>query len=243
MPLPMTSDPDPLPRGYIPYDSAGAVARLRSLSRVRSVDAAARRTPGKTREERHASTNLEQFSFQIMVGGKGRSVDGYLARRRASPGRVRPPVLILDGSGGDARRYERRGRTRSLTELGLHLACVSIPGYGRSSGPSRFVGRQAVRGGPARARSARGAQRCRSQADRGMGAQRWRGRRRAPDGVDSRPRAVVLESGAYDMVEPVARSPNGPPSSRFCARCGRAAACSRSAALSTICRPSSNAAC
>lgn len=190
----MTSDPDPLPRATFP--TIALVLSLVSLVIAGALGGCRSGALGKPAKSANASANLDQFSFQITVGKSQYQIDGYLARS-GKPG-PRPALLILDGSGGDARRCV--AANRSLTELGLHLACVSIPGYGRSSGPSRFVGRQAV----AAARRALDLLAARKDVDPKRIAV-WG----LSDGavaagllmdVHSRPWAVVLESGAYDML-------------------------------------------
>src|SRR6202521_409623 len=193
MVLLMTSGPDPLSRAR-PLAIAIALSLLVAAA-AGGCRAVALDAPAKSADA-NISASLDQFSFQIAVGKSQYQIDGYLARSGV-PG-PRPALLILDGSGGDARRCVEANR--SLTGLGLHLACVSIPGYGRSSGPSRFVGQQAV----AAARRALDLLAARKDVDPKRIAV-WG----LSDGavaagllmdVDSRPRAVVLQSGAYDML-------------------------------------------
>ncbi len=183
----MTSDPGPLWRAtsrtvvlMLSLAIAGALGGCRVASLA---------TPPKR-------ANLDPFSFQITVGKSQYQIDGYLARSDAAG--PRPALLILDGGGGDARRCVEANR--SLTAMGMHIACVSIPGYGRSSGPSRFVGQQAV----AAAQRALDLLTARKDVDPKRLAV-WG----LSDGavaagllmdIDSRPRAVVLQSGAYDML-------------------------------------------
>ena len=190
----MTSDPDPLARPTFP--TIALVLPLISLLIAGALGGCRAIALGEPAKTANVNLNLDQFSFQIAVGKSQYQIDGYLAPS-GEPG-PRPALLILDGSGTDAHRCVEANR--SLTELGLHLACVSIPGYGRSSGPSRFVGRQAV----AAARRALDLLAGRKDVDPKRIAV-WG----LSDGavaagllmdVDSRPRAVVLESGAYDML-------------------------------------------
>ena len=54
-----------------------------------------------------------------------------------------PAVLVLNGDEGDAHQCVKKNGDLA-TILGIQVACVSIPGYGKSSGPSRLVGPQAV---------------------------------------------------------------------------------------------------
>lgn len=80
------------------------------------------------------------FNFQIAVGADHYNIEGFIAQA-ADPGR-RPALLVLTAGEGNARRCIER--SAPLVELGMLEACISIPGYGKSSGPSRFVGPQAV---------------------------------------------------------------------------------------------------
>jgi len=180
-------DPDPLSRRIFHALVLASFALAVALCGCRTAPVA---KPGEK------ITNVEPFGFQVAVGKSQFQIDGYLART-AAPG-PRPALLVLNAGGGDARRCVEANR--SLTELGIHLACVSIPGYGRSSGPARFVGRQAV----AAARRALDLLAARKDVDPKRLAV-WG----LSDGavaagllmdVDSRPRAVVLQSGAYDML-------------------------------------------
>jgi uncharacterized protein len=116
----------------------------------------------------------------------------------AKPGRL-PALLVLQGDRGDARQcIERKA---SLTALGLSVACISIPGYGHSSGPSRFVGPQSV----AAARHALDLLAARPDVDPARLAVWGVGDGAVAAGLlmdsDRRPHAVILESGAYDMVK------------------------------------------
>lgn len=142
-------------------------------------------------------SGVEPFGFQVEVGQSKYQIEAYLARTD-EPG-PRPALLVLNGGQGDARRCV--DANHGLTALGMQVACVSIPGYGRSSGPGRFVGPQAV----AAARKALDLLAARSDVDpKRLGV--WG----LDDGavaagllmdVDPRPRAVVLQSGAYDMLK------------------------------------------
>jgi predicted esterase len=138
----------------------------------------------------------EPFNFQVSVGPSNFNIEGYFMRA-ATDGR-RPALLVLLGRATDAAECVADGRL--LAVGGIHVACVSIPGYGRSTGPSRFVGPQAV----ATARRALDLLENRPDVD---------SRRLAVWGVsdgavaagllmdsDARPRAVILQSGAYDLL-------------------------------------------
>ncbi|HYA35197.1 MAG TPA: prolyl oligopeptidase family serine peptidase [Candidatus Binataceae bacterium] len=137
------------------------------------------------------------FSFEVPVGPSKFQIEGYLVRSPEA-GKL-PAVLVLNGGEGDARRcVDSQGDLAAA--LGIHIVCISIPGYGRSSGPGRLVGPQAV----AAARRALDlmAQRPEIDADR---LAVWG----VADGAvaagllmdyDRRPKSLILQSGAYDMV-------------------------------------------
>jgi predicted esterase len=137
------------------------------------------------------------FGFQLTSGSDQYQIEGFLARDR-TPGRL-PALLVLNGDRGNARQCINQ--VARFTSLGLRVACISIPGYGASSGPSRFVGPQSV----AAARRALDLFAARGDVDP---------RRLAVWGLadgavaagllmdsDARPRAIILQSGAYDMLK------------------------------------------
>ncbi len=80
------------------------------------------------------------FNFQIAVGADHYNIEGFIAHP-GDPGRM-PALLVLTAGEGNARRCIEQ--STGLVALGMLEACISIPGYGKSSGPSRFVGPQAV---------------------------------------------------------------------------------------------------
>jgi predicted esterase len=80
------------------------------------------------------------FNFQIHVGDDRYNIEGFVACP-SMPGKV-PALLVLTAGEGNARRCIEQGG--GFLEMGMVEACISIPGYGKSSGPSRFVGPQAV---------------------------------------------------------------------------------------------------
>ncbi|MGZ6252533.1 MAG: alpha/beta hydrolase family protein [Candidatus Binataceae bacterium] len=80
------------------------------------------------------------FNFQIEVGPDNYNIEGFIAHPPAA-GRL-PALLVLTAGEGNARRCIEQ--SSSLVAMGMLEACISIPGYGKSSGPSRFVGPQAV---------------------------------------------------------------------------------------------------
>ncbi|MGH7949053.1 MAG: alpha/beta hydrolase family protein, partial [Candidatus Binataceae bacterium] len=124
------------------------------------------------------------------------NIEGYFVRA-STEGRS-PALLMLLGRDTDAAKCVAQGRL--LAVGGVHVACVNIPGFGRSTGPSRFVGAQAV----ATARRALDLLEQRPDVDRTRLAV-WG----VSDGAvaagllmdfDPRPRAVILQSGAYDLL-------------------------------------------
>jgi pimeloyl-ACP methyl ester carboxylesterase len=139
---------------------------------------------------------VEHFDYQISVDNDQFHIDGYLIRALQT-GRL--PALLVINPSGDALRCIQS--SLQLTQLAMQVACISLPGTGKSSGPGRFVGPQAV----VAARRALDllSQRADVDPDR-MGV--WG----LADGavaagllmdVDQRPRVVILESGAYDMTK------------------------------------------
>jgi dipeptidyl aminopeptidase/acylaminoacyl peptidase len=108
-------------------------------------------------------------------------------------------MLVLNGETGNARQC-----IESITDLatmGIRIVCVSIPGYGRSSGPSRFVGPQSV----AAAHRAIDLLADRPDVDPRRIAVWGLGDGAVAAGLlmdsDTRPRAFILQSGAYDMLK------------------------------------------
>jgi predicted esterase len=137
------------------------------------------------------------FNFQISSGSDQYQIEGFLALAR-QPGHL-PALLVLNGDKGNARRCI--DATVTFVAMGLQVACISIPGYGRSSGPSRFVGPPSVDA----ARHGLDLLAARSDVDPSRMAV-WG----LADGAiaagllmdsDARPRAVILQSGAYDMIK------------------------------------------
>jgi len=144
-----------------------------------------------------ADARVEPFNFEVAAGQDQFHIEGLLARNIEASG-PRPVLLVLNPNGGNARRcIQYAGH---LTELGIHVACISLPGYGASSGPSRFLGPQSV----AATRKALDLLVARADVDASrLGL--WglsTGAVVAGLVMDSDPRlrAVVLQSGAYDMT-------------------------------------------
>jgi pimeloyl-ACP methyl ester carboxylesterase len=140
---------------------------------------------------------IEPFSFQVSSGADHYQIEGYLARTD-EPGRM-PALLVLNGNGGDA--HQCINHVAKFAELKIRLACISLPGYGKSSGPSRFVGPQSV------AAARRGLDLVASRPDVDATHLAIWG---IADGAvaaglvmdsDRRPRAIILQSGAYDLVK------------------------------------------
>jgi alpha-beta hydrolase superfamily lysophospholipase len=140
--------------------------------------------------------NAEPFNFRVSVGPSDFNIEGYFVS--AATGGRSPALLVLLGRDTNAAKCVEQGRLLAVS--GVHVACVNIPGFGRSTGPSRFVGAQAV----ATARRALDLLEQRPDVD---------AKRLAVWGVsdgavaagllmdsDARPRAVILQSGAYDLL-------------------------------------------
>jgi uncharacterized protein len=137
------------------------------------------------------------FNFQIAVGADHYNIEGYIAHP-ADPGRL-PALLVLTAGEGNARRCINQ--SAPLVGLSMLEACISIPGYGKSSGPSRFVGPQAVEA----AHHAVDLMAARPDVDPDRIAV-WG----VSDGAvaagllmdsDPRLRAVILQSGFYDTLK------------------------------------------
>ncbi len=140
--------------------------------------------------------NLQPFNFDIALGPNQYHIEGYLTLSREL-GRA-PGLLVLNGGDSDAERCV--GMSQGLAGMGIDVACISIPGYGRSSGPSRFVGPQSV----AAARRALDLLTARPEVDATRLAVWGLDNGALAAGLlmdsDSRPRALILQSGAYDLV-------------------------------------------
>ncbi len=164
----------------------------------------ARRRPA-TSAAAAVEARVEPFRFQISADGDRYQIDGFTAIG-PRPGRL-PAMLVLNGAGGDAHRCIRD--VEHFTALGMRLACISMPGFGKSSGPNRFVGPPAVDA----ARHALDLMAARPDVDPARLAV-WG----VADGAvaagllmdsDSRLRAVILQSGAYDLLKYWPEAPLG----------------------------------
>ncbi|SRR5579883_1150037 len=138
---------------------------------------------------------VQSFDYQISVGQDQYHIEGYLAR---APEPGREPALLVINPSGDAVKCIKS--SMPLTQLDLHIACISLPGTGKSSGPGRFVGPQAVEA----ARRAIDLLAKRSDVDPTRLGVWGQANGAVAAGllmdVDPRPRVVILQSGAYDMT-------------------------------------------
>ncbi|MGH7932280.1 MAG: alpha/beta hydrolase family protein [Candidatus Binataceae bacterium] len=152
-----------------------------------------------------AKIEAKPFNFRITVEKSDYQIEGFLALA-SEPGRL-PALLILNGDKGNA--HQCIDRNRKFTTMGLQVACISLPGYGHSSGPSRFVGPPSV----AAARRALDLLDERPDVDRERLAVWGLGNGAVAAGLlmdsDARPRAVILQSGAYDMLKLWPEAPLG----------------------------------
>jgi alpha-beta hydrolase superfamily lysophospholipase len=138
---------------------------------------------------------VEPFDYQITVGQDQYHIEGYIGRS-LQPGRE--PALLVINPAEDAVRCMQS--SMQLTRLGMHVACISLPGVGKSSGPGRFVGPQAV----AAARRAIDLLSERADVDPARLGVWGLANGAVAAGLlmdaDPRPRVVILQSGAYDMT-------------------------------------------
>jgi dienelactone hydrolase len=150
--------------------------------------------PGKSIESNYK--NVDQFNFDVAVGPKNYHIEGYLTRS-AENGR-RPGLLVLNGGEGNVDRCVQM--SEGIAAMGIQVACVNIPGYGKSSGPSRFVGQPSV----VASRRALDMLAGRTDVDASRLAVWGLGHGAVAAGLlmdyDSRPRALILESGCYDTL-------------------------------------------
>jgi dienelactone hydrolase len=141
--------------------------------------------------------HIKPFNFQITQGSNDYQIEGYLAEDKQR-GRL-PAMLVLNGEKGNARQCI--DSVGSMASMGIRIVCVSLPGYGHSSGPSRFVGPQSV----SAARHAIDLLALRPDVDPRRVAVWGMGDGAVAAGLlmdsDTRPRAFILQSGAYDMLK------------------------------------------
>ena len=161
---------------------------------VLAASMAACRIPGKSIASNYK--NVDQFNFDVAMGPKNYHIEGYLTRS-AENGR-RPGLLVLNGGEGNVDRCVQM--SQGIAAMGIQVACVSIPGYGNSSGPSRFVGQPSVLA----SRRALDMLAGRTDVDASRLAVWGLGHGAVAAGLlmdyDSRPRVLILESGCYDML-------------------------------------------
>jgi predicted esterase len=140
---------------------------------------------------------IEPLNFQIASGEDHYQIEGYFAYS-AEPGRM-PALLVLNGDGGDA--HQCIVHALQFVALQIRLACISLPGYGKSSGPSRFVGPQSIKA------ARRGLDLVAARPDVDPSHLAIWG---IADGAvaagllmdsDRRAHAVILQSGAYDLLK------------------------------------------
>ena len=169
-------------------------AQLSVAAMILAVSTIACHIPGKSIESNYK--NVDQFNFDVAVGPKNYHIEGYLTRS-AENGR-RPGLLVLNGGEGNVDRCVQM--SQGIAAMGIQVACVSIPGYGQSSGPSRFVGQPTVLA----SRKALDMLAGRTDVDASRLAVWGLGHGAVAAGLlmdyDSRPRALILESGCYDTL-------------------------------------------
>jgi predicted esterase len=140
--------------------------------------------------------NVQSFNYDLQTGQKQFHIEGYLTRS-TEPGRL-PSLLVLNGS--DEKMDQCVSMSERVSSMGMQVACVNIPGFGKSSGPSRYVGPPSV----VAARHGLDLLAARSDVDPNRIAVWGLGNGAVAAGLlmdsDPRPRALILQSGAYDMV-------------------------------------------
>ena len=174
--------------------NARRLAKLSIVAMLLAVSVVACHIPGKSIESDY--NNVDQFNFDVAMGLKNYHIEGYLTRS-AEQGR-RPGLLVLNGGEGNVDRCVQM--SQGIAAMGIQVACVNIPGYGNSSGPSRFVGQPSVLA----SRKALDMLAGRTDVDATRLAVWGLGHGAVAAGLlmdyDSRPRALILESGCYDPL-------------------------------------------
>jgi len=148
------------------------------------------------RKQSQSQVTIEPLSFQISSGEDHYQIEGYFARGTET--QRMPALLVLNGDGGNAQQCI--AHIVQFAALRIRVACISLPGYGKSSGPSRFVGPQSIEA----ARRGLDLIAARSDVDPSHLAIWGIGDGAVAAGLlmdtDRRARAVILQSGAYDLV-------------------------------------------
>jgi len=185
-------------RGLILLSAVFALAIMLPGCHKRPAPSAVSSVPRTAAAPRPRLPIVQPFNFEIALGPNHYQIEGYVVKSPEA-GRL-PAVLVLNGGEGDAHQCViKDGDLAAILEI--QVACVSIPGYGKSSGPSRLVGPQAVEA----ARHALDLLAERSDVDPNRMAV-WG----VADGAvaagllmdyDKRPKSLILQSGAYDMVK------------------------------------------
>jgi dipeptidyl aminopeptidase/acylaminoacyl peptidase len=161
---------------------------------VIAIAVSACRIPGKSIDSNYK--NVSQFNFDVSVGEHQYHIEGYLTHT-GEQGK-RPAMLVLNGEPGSVDRCV--AMSQSVAAMGIQVACVNIPGYGDSSGPSRFVGQPSVLA----SRRALDLLAARTDVDDTRLAVWGLGHGAVAAGLlmdyDTRPRALILQSGCYDML-------------------------------------------
>jgi dipeptidyl aminopeptidase/acylaminoacyl peptidase len=177
-----------------PLSSATISRLIYVAAAVFATALAACHIPGKSLASNYK--NVDQFNFDVAQGPKNYHIEGYLTRS-SEQGKL-PGLLVLNGGEGNVDRCVQM--SQGIAAMGIQVACVSIPGYGNSSGPSRFVGQPSVLA----SRKALDMLAGRIDVDSSRLAVWGLGHGALAAGLlmdyDSRPRALILESGCYDPL-------------------------------------------
>jgi dipeptidyl aminopeptidase/acylaminoacyl peptidase len=173
---------------------ASASKPLLAFTLIALATLSACRLPGKSITSRYK--NVQPFNFDIALDNRQFHIEGYLTQS-AQPGRL-PGLLVLNGAPGSLERCVEM--SQDVGTMGIQVACVSMPGYGGSSGPSRFVGEPSV----VASRHALDLLAARPDVDSSRIAVWGLDHGALAAGLlmdyDKRPRALILQSGAYDML-------------------------------------------
>jgi dipeptidyl aminopeptidase/acylaminoacyl peptidase len=177
-----------------PRYAIGTMIRASLTIAMLAIAISACRIPGKSLDSNYK--NVSQFNFDVAVGAQQYHIEGYLTHT-GEQGR-RPAMLVLNGEPGSVDRCVQM--SQSVAAMGIQVACVNIPGYGGSSGPSRFVGQPSVLA----SRRALDLLAARTDVDTSRLAVWGLGHGAVAAGLlmdyDTRPRVLILQSGCYDML-------------------------------------------